>query len=130
MLDFISIKIVAAAQVLMAAGTVYFWIKWFGKEHNEPWLPRGYVEHERCFIYPDSVMSVLLVASAVLLLLGNPIGESLALVCGGMLLFLATIDIAYFSQNNMFDRERGGKESWSLVIPMIVMSLLLILRFI
>ncbi len=130
MLNFISVQIVAAAQIVTAAGIVHFWIKWFRTDHNQPWLPEGYIEHERCFVYPDSVMSVLLVVSAVLLLMGFPLGERLALVCGGMLLFLAIIDIAYFKQNGMFARERGGKENWAVIIPLVVMSLFLILRFI
>jgi len=61
----------------------------------EPWLPKGYVEHERCFVYPDSLLSLLLLISAMLLWFGNPLGERLSLVCGGMILFLAVIDIAY-----------------------------------
>lgn len=130
MLNFISLQIVAVAQLIMAAGILHFWIKWFRTDHDQPWLPDGYMEHERCFVYPDSVMSVLLVASAVLLLMGNPLGERLALVCGGMMLFLAIIDVAYFKQNGMFAKERGGKENWGVVIPLATMSLLLILRFI
>ncbi len=130
MLDFIDFRIVAAAQLIMAAGIIHFWITWFRKEHNEPWLPTGYVEHERVFVYPDAVMSTLMIVSAILLLMGNPLGERLALVCGGMVLFLTIIDIAYFAQHRMFARERGGRENLSLVIPMVIMSLLLILRFI
>lgn len=129
MLDFIDLRIVAAAQLIMAAGTIHFWITWFNKEHNEPWLPNGYIEHERVFVYPDSVMSALLSISAILLLMGKPLGEKLALVCGGMVLFLAIIDIAYFAQHKMFAKERGGKENIGLVVPMVLMSLLLILRF-
>ena len=34
------------------------------------------------------------------------------------------------AQLKMFARERGGKENLGLVIPMVIMSLLLILRFI
>jgi len=130
MLDFIDLKIVAAAQVLMAVGTISFWLTWFRKEHNEPWLPTGYVEHERCFVYPDSLLSVLLIVSAVLLWLNNPLGEKFSLVCGGMVLFLTVIDIAYFWQNGMFHRDRGGRDNMILLIPMVMISLLLIFRFI
>lgn len=129
MLGFISVKIVAAAQIIMAAGIAHFWINWFRTEHNEPWLPVGYMEHERSFVYPDAVMSVLMITSAILLLMGHSLGERLTLVCGGMMLFLTIIDIAYLKQNDMFAKDRGGKESWGLVIPMIIMSLLMILRF-
>jgi hypothetical protein len=129
MLDFINPKIVAVAQIFMAIGIIRFWIKWFRTEHNEPWLPAGYMEHERTFVYPDTVMSILMMISAVLLFLDKPLGRSLALVCGGMMLFLTIIDIAYFAQHNLFTRNRGGAENWGLVIPMVVMSFLMIGRF-
>jgi len=130
MLNFIPVQVVALAQLVMVVGIVNFWIKWFRSEHNQPWLPAGYIEHERCFVYPDAVMSILMIASAILLFMGNPLGERLTLVCGGMMLFLAIIDTAYFKQNGMFEKDKGGKENIGLVIPMIVMSLLMILRFI
>ena len=131
MLNFINPKIVAVAQVVMAIGIIRFWITWFRTEHNEPWLPTGYIEHERCFVYPDSVLSVLMIISAVLLTLGNPLGESLTLICGGMMLFLTVIDIAYFAQNGMFEKEKGGIENlWGLIFPMVIMSCLMIFRFI
>ena len=130
MLDFINPKIVAAAQIIMAAGIIRFWIMWFRTGHTEPWLPAGYMEHERTFVYPDSVMSILMLISAVLLFLDKPLGASLSLVCGGMMLFLTIIDIAYFMQHNLFAKERGGVENWGLVIPMVVMSFLMIGRFI
>lgn len=130
MLEFISPKIVAVAQILTAAGIIRFWIIWFRTEHNEPWLPSGYMEHERTFVYPDSVLSVLLVCSAVLLFLEKPLGESLTLVCGGMMLFLTVIDTAYFAQHGLFAKERGGAENWGLIIPMAVMSFLMVFRFI
>lgn len=130
MLNFIPVQVVALAQLVMVVGIVNFWIKWFRSEHNQPWLPAGYIEHERCFVYPDAVMSILMIVSAILLFMGNPLGERLTLVCGGMMLFLAIIDTAYFKQNDMFDKDKGGKENIGLVIPMIVMSLLMILRFI
>ena len=130
MLNFIPVQVVALAQLIMAAGSAHFWIKWFRSEHDQPWQPAGYIEHERCFVYPDAVMSLLMIISAVLLFLGIPLGERLSLVCGGMMLFLTIIDIAYFKQNSMFDKDKGGKENISLVIPMVVMSLLMILRFI
>ena len=130
MLNFIPVQVVALAQLVMVVGIVNFWIKWFRSEHNQPWLPAGYIEHERCFVYPDAVMSILMIVSAILLFMGNPLGERLTLVCGGMMLFLAIIDTAYFKHNGMFEKDKGGKENIGLVIPMIVMSLLMILRFI
>jgi len=130
MLDFINPKIVALAQIVMAVGIIRFWIIWFRTEHNESWLPAGYMEHERTFVYPDSVLSTLMIISAILLFLEKPLGVSLTLVCGGMMLFLTVIDIAYFTQHGLFTKERGGAENWGLIIPMVIMSLLMIIRFI
>lgn len=130
MLDFISPKIVAIMQLITSAGIIRFWIIWFRTEHKEPWLPPGYMEHERTFVYPDSVMSVLLIISAVLLFLEKPLGASLTLVCGGMMLFLTIIDIAYFAQHGLFAKDKGGAENLGLVVPMVIMSFLMIGRFI
>ena len=129
MLDFIHPKIVAVAQILMAMGIIRFWIVWFRTEHNEPWLPPGYLEHERTFVYPDTVMSILMLISAVLLIFGKPLGASLTLVCGGMMLFLTVIDTAYFVQHGLFARDRGGFENLGLVLPMLIMSFVMIFRF-
>lgn len=130
MLDFINPKIIAVAQILTSIGIIHFWITWFRKEHNEPWLPPGYVAHERCFVYSDSVMSVLLVTAAVLLFLGHERGESLTLVCGGMMLFLTILDTVYFLQNDMFDKDKGRSENLGVVVPTAIMSVVMILRFI
>ena len=88
------------------------------------------MEHERVFVYPDCVMSTLMVISAILLFLGKPLGERLTLVCGGMMLFLTVIDIAYFTQHKMFARERDGIANMGLILAMIVMSVVMIFRYI
>ncbi len=129
MLDFINPKIVAVIQILASLGIAQFWTTWLRTEHKEPWLPTGYAEHERCFVYPDSVMAALMVVAAILLLLGNGLGERLTLVCGGMMLFLTVIDTAYFLQNGMFSKEKGGAGNLSLILVLGVVSLLMILRF-
>ena len=129
MLDFIDARIVAAVQILTAMGIARFWTTWLRTEHEEPWLPTGYVEHERCFVYPDSVLAALMVVAAILLLLGSSLGERLTLVCGGMMLFLTVIDTAYFLQNGMFAKEKRGAEQLRLIILLTVVSLLMILRF-
>lgn len=130
MLEFIRPDIIAVLQLVTAAGIVHFWIKWFRTEHNEPWLPEGYIIHERCFVYPDTVMCVLLVCSAVLLLTKHPLGERLALVCGGMMLFLAILDTVYFIQNKMLSKDTGGTGNLGVIVPLLIMGLLMILRFI
>lgn len=117
-------------QIVMSIGIITFWISWFRREHTESWLPPGYIEHERTFVYPDSIMSLLMIISAVLLYLGNPLAEKLTLVCGGMMLFLTIIDIAYFMQHGFFAKERDGLMNLGLILSMIIMSGVMILRFI
>ncbi|MFC1849861.1 hypothetical protein ACFL27_06595 [candidate division CSSED10-310 bacterium] len=129
MLNFISPKILAVLQIIMALGIFRFWFIWFRTEHKESWLPAGYMEHEEVFVYPDSVMSILMIIAAVLLFMDLPLGQSLTLVCGGMMLFLTVIDIAYFAHHGLFAPEKGGRENWGLVFPMILMSALMIFRF-
>ncbi len=129
MLDFIPTWLLAALEIATALGIAHFWITWFRTEHREVWLPVGYVEHERVFVFPDTILSTLLVTAAALLLTGKPAGATLSLVCGGMMLFLAVIDVAYFAQHGMFARERNGLENWGVVVPLAVMSALLLGRF-
>lgn len=121
--------VVAAWQILTATGITVFWATWFREEHNEPWLPTGYIEHERVFVYPDSVMALLLLASAILLLAEERLGESLALVSAGMLTFLSLIDAAYFTQHGMFARERGGLINGGIIVSTLALALVLILRY-
>ena len=130
MLNFINPKFFAGLELLTAAGVIHFWLNWFKTDHNEPWLPEGYVKHEKCFVYPDMVMSFLLIVSAILIFADINLGERLSLVCGGMMLFLSILDTAYFAQNNMFSKETGGADNLLIVIPLFLISLMLIIRFI
>jgi hypothetical protein len=97
-----------------------------GKE----WLPEGYVQHERVFVFPDAVLAVLLTASAVLLLTDQPLGRSLSLVCAGMLAFLGLLDAAYFWQTGVFARGRGGVANATVVAGLLAVSLVLLVVFV
>jgi len=46
-----------------------------------------------------------------------------------MMLFLTVIDTAYFLQNGMFAKEKGGAENLPLILVLIGVSLVMILRF-
>jgi hypothetical protein len=121
--------LVAGAQVLAALLIAGFWLTWFRQPHTEPWLPAGYVEHERVFVFPDSVLALVLLVSAVLLVLEEQLGRSLALVAGGMLTFLGVIDLAYFAQHGMFRREREGVLNLALVVGVLLLAGILIVRY-
>ena len=123
-------KIVAILQVLMALGMIRFWYTWFRTEHNEPWLPKGYEEHEQVFVYPDMVLSFLMFVSAYLLWTGHPAGTKTTLIAGGMMLFLTVIDLAYFIRHDFFNKNKNGVyHFWGLIFPMIVMSFVMTIPF-
>lgn len=119
----------AALSVVTAAGIATFWLTWFRERHSEPWLPVGYVEHERVFVFPDSLLAALLVTSAILAVLEEPLGRVLGLVCAGMLLFLGVIDAAYFAQHRMFARARGGVINLGVVVAVLVVAVVLAVAY-
>ena len=118
--------VVAVLSVGTAIGIVVFWVGWLRTTHDEPWLPAGYVEHERAFVLPDGVLAVLLGSSAVLSVVEVGLGASLALVAAGMLLFLGLIDAAYFLRTGLFARERGGCGNLALVVWVLLLAGLLV----
>ena len=121
--------VVAGLEVAAALGIAVFWVTWFREAHDEEWLPEGYVQHERVFVFPDSVLALLLVASAILLVTGQPLGRPLSLVCAGMLAFLGLIDAAYFWQTGLFARERGGVANAAVVVGVLGLTLVLVCVF-
>lgn len=121
--------LVAAWQALTATGIALFWTTWFRQPHAEAWQPPGYVEHERVFVFPDTTLALLLVASALLLVLRQPLGTSLALICAGMLGFLGIIDAAYFAQHGMYARDRDGLLNAFLVVAVLALAVVLAVRY-
>ena len=118
--------IIAGLEVTAAIGITAFWISWFREAHDQEWLPSGYVQHERVFVFPDSVLAALLVVSAVLLVAGEPLGRSLSLVCAGMLAFLGVIDAAYFWQTGLLARDRGGLVNAAVVGGVLALAVVLL----
>ena len=122
--------VVAGLQMATAIGIAVFWVTWFREAHDEEWLPEGYVQHERVFVFPDAVLAVLPVAAALLLLADQPLGRSLSLVCAGMLAFLGLLDAAYFWQTGLFARERGGFANAAVVLGLLAVSVVLLVVFV
>ncbi len=120
--------LLAVLQIGTAIGIVAFWATWLRADHDEAVLPVGFVEHERAFVLPDGVLALVLTASAVAGLLERPIGDRLALVAAGMLLFLGLIDAAYFALNGMFARDRGGLGNTAIVVWMLLLATVLLAR--
>lgn len=124
-----TVRVLSGLQVVAALGITTFWLTWFREEHDEDWLPPGYVEHERPFVVPDSILAVVLVASAGLNLAEVPLGRSLALVAAGMLAFLGILDAVYFAQQGMFAADRGGRGNLAVVGSVLLLSALLVARY-
>ena len=121
--------VTAAIQIVTAIGIVAFWATWFRQPHDEPWLPAGYEEHERVFVFPDSVCATLLVASAVLAVLEQSWGDTLGLVAAGMLLFLGIIDGAYYAEHGLYARRRDGLLNAGIVIAVLVVAVLQVVTY-
>lgn len=109
-----------------AAGIAVFWATWFRTPHEEEWLPVGYVEHERVFVFPDSILATLLVVTAVLTVTGSTLADTVGLVAAGMMTFLAVIDLAYFAQHGMFAKERDGLVNAFLVVALLLLAAVLV----
>lgn len=129
MTDDLGTWVVAALQLVAAVAIAAFWLTWPNEPHDEDWLPPGYVQHEEVFMYSDAVLALVLVASAVLLVLDEPLGASLALVAAGGLTFLGVIDAAYFAKHGMFRTERGGPMNAGIVVGVLLLALILVVRF-
>ena len=117
---------------LMALGALVFaafWVAWFRQAQDQEWLPSGYRDHETPFVFTDSLLAVLLVAAAVLLVLEEPLGESLALIAGGMLLFLGILDAAYFWRTGLFAPEHEGAANLAIVLAVLAGGIFLIVRY-
>lgn len=120
---------IAAVEVATALGIVLFWVSWFRAPHDEPWLPAGYVAHERAFVWADGVLATVLVAAAALQVAEAELGASLGLYAGGMLAFLGVLDLAYFAREGMFARARDGLANAAVVAAVLVVSAVLLLHF-
>ena len=129
MTDDVGILVTAILMLLGALVFAGFWIWWFRTEHDQEWLPAGYRDHETPFAFSDTVLALTLVVAAVLLLLEEPLGESLALVAGGMLVFLGVLDAAYFQRTGMFASEHDGIANLAIVLAALGGGIYLIARF-
>lgn len=121
--------VIAGLEVTMAVGTAIFWITWFRTDHEEPWLPAGYEDHEAPFVFTDALMAVVLIAAAVLQVAEQPAGRSLGLIAAGMLTFLGILDLGYFARTGLFRREHGGLGNAGVVAAAIALAVVLVVRF-
>ena len=126
--DDVATWVVAGLRVVAAVAFTGFWLTWRREPHDEPWLPDGYVGEE-VFVFPDVIVRVALVVSAVLLVLEEPFGASLALIAAGMLTFLGIVDLAYFAKHRMFALDRGGLMNAGIVVGVLFLAVILVVRY-
>lgn len=115
--------VISGIQLIQSVGIVLYWLLWLRNPPADPWLPNGYREHERCFVWPDSLAAIFLAVSAVSGGAGWPIARPTALIAAGMLFFLGAIDATYFAQNGMFARNRGGGVNLATVVCVLIVAL-------
>jgi hypothetical protein len=109
--------IVAALLVLGALVFLTYWIVWFRQPHEQSWLPAGYREHESPFVFSDTLLALVLLATAVLLVLEEP------------LTFLGILDAAYFWRTGMFAPEHEGYLNLAVVFAALAGGIFLIVRY-
>lgn len=122
-------QVIAALEVITAAGIGAYWWVWWRRPHEEPWLPVGYVDHEAPFVFPDMVLAVVLVVAAVLQVSEQAAGRTLGLIAAGMLTFLGILDLAYFARTDLFRREHEGMVNAGVVSGVLLMAAILVVRF-
>ena len=95
-------KTVAVFELITAFGIILFWIGFFtvGLAPKNP--PDGYFIYEHSFPLPDSIFATILIAAALLLSKGKPLGRSLSLVAAGGLIFLGVVDFSFNIQNGVY----------------------------
>jgi len=112
--------------IATAVGSVVYWVRWFRAPHDQEWLPAGYVGHEKALVYPNAIMSLMLVTTAVMTIFERPNANNVGLVAAGMMGLLAIIDIAYLFEHDLFRGERGGRVNAAMVLALLALTCMLI----
>jgi len=94
--------VIAILELLTGVGLILFWIGFFtiGLAPKNP--PKGYLEYEHSFPLPDGLLAILLLVAGTLLLLNNPLGNTLSLIAAGALVFLGVLDFSFNIQNGVY----------------------------
>ncbi len=112
--------------IATAVGSVVYWVRWFRTPHDQEWLPAGYVGHEKALVYPNAIMSMLLVTTAVMTVFERPNANNVGLIAAGMMGLLAITDIAYLVDHDLFRGERGGRVNAAMVLALLALTCMLI----
>ena len=95
-------RTIPVLEIITAAGLILFWIGFFTVGMAPETPPECYFAYEHAFPLPDLVLAMVLLASGILLLRGNPVGKTLALVAAGALIFLGLVDFSFNLQNGIY----------------------------
>jgi hypothetical protein len=95
-------RLIAALEIVTAAGLILFWIAFFtlGMAPEKP--PACYFAYEHAFPLPDGLLALLLLAAGFLLMKGKGLGTKLSFVAAGALMFLGFLDFAFNLQNGIY----------------------------
>ncbi len=132
MIDFISNNWVIGLMAVWAIIIIAFWTSFLSTMNEKDFshMPEGYLLHEKSFVWPDAVIAILLIAACYLLATGNPLGERIALVAGGMMLFLGVIDVAYEYANDMHKKPRASLGDFIGTCSIVVSAVIIIWQFV
>lgn len=95
-------RTIPVLEIITAAGLILFWIGFFTVGMAPETPPECYFAYEHAFPLPDILLAMVLLASGILLLKGNPLGKTLALVAAGALIFLGLVDFSFNFQNGIY----------------------------
>lgn len=95
-------RTIPVLEIITAAGLILFWIGFFTVGMAPETPPECYFAYEHAFPLPDILLAMVLLASGILLLKGNPVGKTLALVAAGALVFLGLVDFSFNFQNGIY----------------------------
>lgn len=97
-----------------AAALLAFWSLWFlDRAALAASTDPVYLGFENTFPVPDTVIAVLMLASAVLLWQRQAVALPLMTVAGGMLLMLSALDVVFFVQHDLYSASVDG---WGQII--------------
>lgn len=114
----ISPIVLAVVEIVMGVLTIIAWMEHIKGMKVPDWAPEGWAMHIKSIILPDVLMIAAFFASGWMLFMGDPLGIKLAIMGGGMLLYLCLLSVSYNVQNGLYDSKKGGT---SLIVPDIIM---------
>ncbi len=122
----LTLKTLAGIELFAAFSFIAFWVYWLNFAREEDWMPEGFMDHERLFVFPDLTIAAIFGLSAFLLLNDNTAGLHTSLLGAGMMMFLIIIDIVYLGKNGLFALKRNGGEHITIILLLIIICFFVI----